>query len=745
MMKNQGIRRTHRMLPAAAALLILMAVLAGCGGGKKEETSAAQAPEVETAAETGAAAAVADEASAEVKEEQPAEIAEDSSASESKETAKTEPAKAPRKSPADWKPEMPADGSPITFIDQPFYEGVIENEEDAVAAVMSVIEYLGGTKDTELELRSIRPNEDGDLYYTFQQLEGETVVYASAIKLVVDKDGQAVALISSLTPDIDTDKIRHTGISEEEAEEIVRKVGKDSGLEVVKDATMRTILPYEDTYEFYTCWVVFTNNPGTEYDAAYLAHYVDIDGQYLYSLPVSEPNNADSLSGEGATLAFHGMEPTSWTGMVKTYDGKQKEITIPTMTDPETGIEYLGDADRKILCADYARYAFDDTITFRIREDCPDNELMIYDTFVRIWDTYADIGWAGPDGDGTPALLLMDWVDEDGDPVMNACYAGRQHGYQTFQFNREDPDGENTDIMAHEFTHCLTSTLMTENLYFNDYGAINEGFSDICGNLIEEMLGDTDDTEWLIGEHGETLRSMSHPNEYEQPAFVWDYYYVPASVWATSSNDNGGVHINSSLLNMVAYRLHEAGMPAGDQLYYWVNVSLAMTPRTDFAQMTKLLPWVMNETGYTQYIDDLNKAIEEVGMGKNELPEEVSGGRAMISLHLPYAELMDSFDISATFVNLENENTYTSWPAVGTDRISVTVPAGDYVTLIVFTDETGSEESVAAFQMNDGWAFEDIEALSHLGDYIDDMYWCHVDEGEFAELETDTLKKIMEE
>ena len=75
----------------------------------------------------------------------------------------------------------------------------------------------------------------------------------------------------------------------------------------------------------------------------------------------------------------------------------------------------------------------------------------------------------------------------------------------------------------------------------------------------------------------------------------------------------------------------------------------------------------------------------------------------------------------------------------------MTVPAGDYVTLIVFTDETGSEESVAAFQMNDGWAFEDTEALSHLGDYIDDMYWCHVDEGEFAELETDTLKKIMEE
>ena len=745
MMKNQGTRLTHRMLPAAAALLILMAVLAGCGGGKKEETSAAQAPEVETAAETGAEAAAADEASAEVKEEQPAEIAEDSSASETKETAKTEPAKAPRKSPADWKPEMPADGSPITFIDQPFYEGVIKEDEDAEAAVMSVIEYLGGTKDTELELRSIRPNEDGDLYYTFQQLEGETVVSASTVKLVVDKDGQAVALISSLTPDIDTDKIKHTGISEEEAEEIVRKVGKDSGLEVVKDATMRTILPYEDSNEFYTCWVVYTNNPDTAYDTAYLAHYVDIEGLYLYSLPVSEPNNADSLSGEGASLAFIGMEPSSWTGFVETQDGKKKEITIPTMIDPETGIEYLGDVKRKILCADFARYEFDDMITFRIREDCPDNELLIYDTFVRVWDSYETTGWTGPDGDGTPTLLLMDWVYENGDPYPNACYAGRQHGYQVFQFNREDPDGENTDIIAHEFTHCMTSTLMTENLYFNDYGAINEAFSDICGNLTEEMLGDTDDTEWLIGEHGETMRSMSNPNQFEQPGHVWDIYYVPGAVWSTSNNDNGGVHINSSLLNLVAYRLHKAGMPDEDQLYYWMNVSLAMTPRTDFEQMTKLLPWVMQETGYAAYTDALNKAIEEVGMGEKDIPEVVPEGRAMIGFHLPHAELMDSFDIAATFVNMENGNTYSSWPAVGTDWVAATVPAGDYLSLIVFTDETGSGESVAALQMNDGWAFEDTEALSHLGDYIDDMYWCHVDDGEFAELETDTLKKIMEE
>ncbi|MBR1913466.1 MAG: M4 family metallopeptidase [Lachnospiraceae bacterium] len=39
--------------------------------------------------------------------------------------------------------------------------------------------------------------------------------------------------------------------------------------------------------------------------------------------------------------------------------------------------------------------------------------------------------------------------------------------------------------MAHEFTHALTTATMTLNIYQNDYGAINEGFSDIFGNLVE--------------------------------------------------------------------------------------------------------------------------------------------------------------------------------------------------------------------------------------------------------------------
>ena len=50
------------------------------------------------------------------------------------------------------------------------------------------------------------------------------------------------------------------------------------------------------------------------------------------------------------------------------------------------------------------------------------------------------------------------------------------------------------------------------------------------------------------------------------------------------------MHINSSLLNVISYKLSEAGMDEDDQCYYWMNVALALTPRTDFAQLAEILP-----------------------------------------------------------------------------------------------------------------------------------------------------------
>ena len=53
----------------------------------------------------------------------------------------------------------PSEG-PVTFIEGDFYGEKIKDEDDALNAVYSIIEDLGGDEDTVLEAETIRPTED---------------------------------------------------------------------------------------------------------------------------------------------------------------------------------------------------------------------------------------------------------------------------------------------------------------------------------------------------------------------------------------------------------------------------------------------------------------------------------------------------------------------------------------------------------------------------------------------------------
>lgn len=107
------------------------------------------------------------------------------------------------------------------------------------------------------------------------------------------------------------------------------------------------------------------------------------------------------------------------------------------------------------------------------------------------------------------------------------------------------------DVVAHEITHAVTER--TANLlYENQPGALNESFSDVFGNLVENK----NDSNWLIGEDvttpsvsGDGLRSMSNPTLYGQPAHMNNYQNLPN----TEAGDWGGVHINSGIPNKAFY------------------------------------------------------------------------------------------------------------------------------------------------------------------------------------------------
>ena len=113
------------------------------------------------------------------------------------------------------------------------------------------------------------------------------------------------------------------------------------------------------------------------------------------------------------------------------------------------------------------------------------------------------------------------------------------------------------DVVGHELSHGLVSG--TANLEYKGHsGAMNEAFSDIMGTMFEFYMYDTfpdllGEADWFIGEDlGITkafLRSMKNPNSANQPDKYQGKYYLNPN----SQSDNGGVHINSGIINYCFY------------------------------------------------------------------------------------------------------------------------------------------------------------------------------------------------
>ncbi|MEI4803333.1 M4 family metallopeptidase [Bacillus sp. FJAT-51639] len=172
----------------------------------------------------------------------------------------------------------------------------------------------------------------------------------------------------------------------------------------------------------------------------------------------------------------------------------------------------------------------------------------------------------------------------------NAFWNGSQMVYGDGDGYTFVPLSGGLDVVGHELTHAVTE--YSSNLVYQDEsGALNEAVSDIFGTLIE--YADNRNPDWEIGEDiytpgtaGDALRSMSDPTKYGDP----DHY----SKRYTGTDDNGGVHTNSSIINKAAYLLANGGTHYGvtvngigkdkvGAIYYRANTQY-FTESTTFSQ-----------------------------------------------------------------------------------------------------------------------------------------------------------------
>ena len=545
----------------------------------------------------------------------------------------------------------------VTFVDGTCSPDLVRNQDDAQAVVAAMTPLLSGAdKATQFELWSVQNDPNGNIYYVFQQVQDDVLVQGGAVKVITDRNGKMLGLTGSVISDLPDPEAENdaAAITAEQAEALALARAKEDlkgNPTLVPGVTAKIILPIDreiditqDDIPSRYVWVVYTTNPAgslSSVDLPYLAHYITLNGEYLYSLPTLIPGDQAGTAGYDASYVFQFMEPAEYTGYVDLSDGTEKEITVSVMRDTRTGMYYLGNIEHQIVVADCWEFLYNHGNV--VLEYSPDNRewdqtcLLALYQYCRVWDYYNAIGWKGADGINTPIILLKDYCDEEHHPIDNAAYAGKLYGWQTFLSSSANDLSQCLDVCAHEFTHCVTGSLMTYNSYVNDYGAINEAVSDIQGNVCEMMLGDTTDTTWLLGENSSSpVRSMSDPHRFHQPEYVWDVFYKTGVLEPTEINDYGGVHTNSSLLNRVAWLLcTEGGMSLEEARTFWFTADCAMVPGSNYPQLRELLPWVMKICGLDARQDALADAIARTRLGETEMPETLTENKALVTLTLP--------------------------------------------------------------------------------------------------------------
>jgi Zn-dependent metalloprotease len=184
-----------------------------------------------------------------------------------------------------------------------------------------------------------------------------------------------------------------------------------------------------------------------------------------------------------------------------------------------------------------------------------------YDGSGATYDLYAKVyGRNSIDGRG----LRLDSTVHYGRDFDNAFWNGQQMVFG-------DGDGRifkrftiAIDVIGHELTHGIIQSEAGLN-YFGQPGALNESFSDVFGSLVKQYKRKqaAARADWLVGDalfmpgvRAQGIRSMKKPGTaYDDPVLGKDPQPARMRDYVDTTDDNGGVHINSGIPNRAFYEL----------------------------------------------------------------------------------------------------------------------------------------------------------------------------------------------
>lgn len=423
----------------------------------------------------------------------------------------------------------------IQFISGSFSDMIVESPEEAILSLYG-IKSLMGSKSPKDELKWVSTNKDKyGTSFRFLQVYKGIPIYGTSIVVSTNADGYTAALQSSFVKDINISTTPN--LSKEEAVVKLEKLG-------LKVDRVDKLYVYMDGENPKLAWNIYA-----------------VDGQEIYNCLV-DANNGEELL-RNLVISYESASGTTM-GMGKSLLGETKTFPVTYYMQDGNMTFVMKDGKRNISVYDMKGSQITDiNLGTQIKKwynTWVQTEVSAYTNTMKAYDYYYEhFGRRGFDNAGSEIKVGAYWGEDYSCNLGEKLFFGSGGTY-----NRNGAAA--VDTVAHEYTHgVIACTTGLVSYYWNEPGAINEGYADIFGEFIEGKNG----AEWLHREdntkNARAIRNLSNPSEFHQPSKIGDSYYYDY-VKKGSKDDRGGVHKNNTIVSHACYLMWEKGLVDKDRL-----------------------------------------------------------------------------------------------------------------------------------------------------------------------------------
>lgn len=478
------------------------------------------------------------------------------------------------------------------FINGRFSEKTVHTSHEALEALNDLKEEFGFSDIYQEFVLDSKEVSESITYYRFNQVYQGIPVLNQNIIIRVDKDHHVIGFSSYYVPNVKVSMDKT--ISEEQLESIISSVFGSKN--TIKRKEIAILARTSKSQLIYV-----------------LEGYSDTE-----ALEVIIDAHTGNIISKINSLSY--ARPYSYTG--EGIDGINYAITLQQECDSNDCTYTFYDPERNIVVADISRVGYITGVltgpitpniilsitngkvdTHNIDEKTLKNAITTMAHYEQIYDYYWKVlGRKSYDNKGGKIIVKINvseetFQDQDLDnafwaPYINQMFVGNSNGKSY---------SASLDVLAHEFTHGVINHTAKfasfpkredRNKAF-ETGALNEGYADILGSLIEGK-------NWTVAENNEVIRDLSNPLAYNNPIMKGGKYYFPdgylsedlsleellrrLKMESVSEYDKGGVHSNCNVVSYAAYLMYQNGVFANreEMAKVWYHSLLLLSSYSNF-------------------------------------------------------------------------------------------------------------------------------------------------------------------